>query len=125
MYTFSGYYNSPTDWGLRVTVPDGQTVTNGDFIGQVLVPATAQLYFKASERMLTESEEKAAAVARSLPDGWEPTADGINVEMMIGGPTSHSRTYQKDGRTVKAPCDAAGGNLPATREALLAAEVSA
>lgn len=50
----------------------------------------------------------------ALPDGWVATEDGVSVNMVIGGATTHSRTYLCDGGTEHppvtktAPCNADG-----------------
>lgn len=56
-----------------------------------------------------------------LPDGWEATEDGVNVAVVLGGATSHSRNYRKDGVVVEAPCAADGSPIAATVDALNAA----
>jgi len=58
-----------------------------------------------------------------LPDGWEATADGINVELSIEtGGRSYSRTYKFGESVVAAPCRNDGEPTAATVAALSAAQ---
>ena len=63
------------------------------------------------------------AVPVELPDGWEATADGVNVQpTMETGGQAHSRTYQCGETTLVAPCRQDGEPTAATVAALSAAQ---
>ena len=79
---------------------------------QVLIPDAA-----TKARLDAETE-----AARALPEGWEPTLDGVGVTLEMGRGMRHTRTYlHASGFVAEAPCDAEGASLPETRIALLAA----
>lgn len=103
-----------------VKVPDGEVVS-----GLVLAHAASLVcnHFlgHAGERMPTESEV-AAAMAPALPEGWEPTLDGVSSEFDLGtGGVRYSRTYTRNGDVVTAPCAMGGSAIPETVAALVQA----
>lgn len=108
----------------RTDVPDGETAFNKNLVG-VLTHVVAQAARNPDMRLPTLSEVAALAVARAIPAGWAPTADGVNVTLQLGdgGGRSYSRNWQRGGETgpvLTAPCDESGNATPATRDALLA-----
>jgi hypothetical protein len=113
-FTFDGYVNPDGEWQFQIRVPAGEIVHARDVIDLVLVPTLAQLH---PQRDLPIAADAPIA----LPTGWEATNDGVNVEMVLGGSTSHSRVYRNGDRVVTAPCGANGEAVPETLVALEAA----
>lgn len=125
-FEFRGGVREDGSWTIEPVAPDGSTVLHAD-IARVLVLGV-EFYTRApAQRLLTVSEVaalRAREEASRIPPGWEPTADGIDVHLVLGGlgGASHSRRYQRGEEVVAAPCDANGNPTPETREVLLAAD---
>lgn len=84
----------------QVIVPNGRTVLFWEVLVHI-VRACQHIADNANLRVLTVAEEaalsaerEAYAAATTLPEGWEPTRDGVNVEISNGAPL-FTRTYHK------------------------------
>jgi len=110
-------------FGDQVLVEDGKDVRYHD-VALVVERYLAALRARGSLKVPTRSQvlaEKARqdAVNAILKD-WEPTSDGISIVAVIGGGTTFSRTWVKNGHAehVVAPCDREGGATYETAEVL-------
>lgn len=117
-FTFSGTCDDAANWTFKIEVPNGATVT-GQQVGAVLVWAAAK--YVGGGRIPTVAEEAAMAALCAIPEGWEPTLDGVGTNIILGEGQSHTRTYRNGERVITAPCDASGRSTPETRAALLEA----
>jgi len=116
-------------WVYSISVPDGQTVFVQEIVNVLAEIVGTRLVPQAGLRVLTVSETQAAeaerARAMTLPDGWEPTLDGVSVTMQAEtGARAHSRTYtympnpDEEPFVVAAPCDEQGNPVPGTADLL-------
>lgn len=123
-FTVSGFSRPDGSWGFRVTVPTGATVTKGDVLDHLLIPALAALHPYRNERVPTVAEEAALAAeaeaARKLPAGWEPSLDGFSLTIDPNGTTRTKRYLRDDGLDTVAPCDEHGEPLATTGDTLRA-----
>ncbi len=123
-FKFSGEVGDGNKWTFKVEVPNGDTVTKLQ-VAQVLIWAANHFISDPATRVLTVVEDAAKvadlAERSRLPDGWSATLDAVGITMTEGVQT-HTRTYEKGGYALVAPCDAQGLPTPATRDALAAAD---
>lgn len=124
--SFTGYLDDDGSFRLFTHVEDGQTLTCGDVNRLVLIPALAENNARAGLRIPTNSERAAMdakyAAECALPDGWSASLDGVNQELVIGGPTVLTKRFVRDdGKDVVVPVgDMNGTPIPETRATLLA-----
>jgi len=71
MFTINGSVTPNSDgtwtWSLNTSVPNGMTVTKGDIVDKLLVPAIAQLTLDRNGRIPTVAEEHAMKEAEQAP----------------------------------------------------------
>ncbi len=126
MFKFSGFVEADGSWNVDADVPNGTTVTYGDFIDRFLVPCLAQMNGKRAGRLPTIAEALAIAAQRAaacaLPPGWSVSLDGCTTHLAVDTNARHfSVAFDRDdGARCVAPCNADKSPVPETRTALLA-----
>jgi hypothetical protein len=122
---FSIQINATPDLAFSdaIHVEDGDDVRFHD-VALVVEVYLAQLRRRGSEKVPTRSmvlaeKAKLDAANRVMAD-WEPTADAVNTNILLGGATTFSRTWVKKGYSepVEAPCNGQGGAIMETADVL-------
>lgn len=113
-FTISGFRRESGEWGVSVSVPNGQTVTGAD-VEDLLFAGL--VHYRANRDVRIPTLIECAALA--LPEGWAATSDGVNTHTTIGHGTVYSRNYQRGDQVVEAVCDVDGNPTADTREFLL------
>lgn len=106
-----------------IFVEDGGDVRFHD-VALVVERYLAGLRARGSDKVPTRSQVEAQQArldaANRVMAEWEPTADAVNTNIMLGGATTYSRTWVKNGHAehVEAPCNARGEAIMETAEVL-------
>jgi hypothetical protein len=73
---------------------------------------------KVQTRSQVEAESARLREANAIMAAWEPTGDGVNVNVVMGQGQTYDRNWQKGDRVVLAPCDGNGNPTLETAWAL-------
>jgi hypothetical protein len=104
-------------WGAEPRVPNGTTVLHTDVV-RVLALALEHYSRAPGQRLLTIAEVASIEEERRLPPGWKATADGVNT-FVEDGVYRWTRSFERAGEVVEAPCGQDGHPTRETRLALV------